>query len=170
MLCHRSQLLWFRYLYITFSRYMFTNTFQIVPQGPKNLKIYWMFQLVTACLLLTFQLPSFHVQLLQTKQMTVLMNHVVCLKDSKNVVRTLYENTKSDSYCSVFGIMFIKKSGFQSCVAAVIFTACPLQVWTCLWCFCELACFLPTSPHKTSPQWRCAQFLDPDSVEQRLRK
>ncbi|PWA23227.1 hypothetical protein CCH79_00002161 [Gambusia affinis] len=40
MLCHRSQLLWFRYLYITFSRYMFTNTFQIVPQGPKNLKIY----------------------------------------------------------------------------------------------------------------------------------
>uniref|UniRef100_A0A3B5LAA8 N-acetylglucosaminylphosphatidylinositol deacetylase n=1 Tax=Xiphophorus couchianus TaxID=32473 RepID=A0A3B5LAA8_9TELE len=40
MLCHRSQLLWFRYLYITFSRYMFTNTFQVVPQGPKNLKIY----------------------------------------------------------------------------------------------------------------------------------
>ncbi|XP_068186969.1 N-acetylglucosaminyl-phosphatidylinositol de-N-acetylase isoform X4 [Antennarius striatus] len=40
MLCHRTQLLWFRYLYIAFSRYMFTNTFQIIPQGPKNLKIY----------------------------------------------------------------------------------------------------------------------------------
>ncbi|XP_072231130.1 N-acetylglucosaminyl-phosphatidylinositol de-N-acetylase [Leuresthes tenuis] len=40
MLCHRTQLLWFRYLYITFSRYMFINTLHIVPQGPKNLKIY----------------------------------------------------------------------------------------------------------------------------------
>ncbi|XP_056253712.1 N-acetylglucosaminyl-phosphatidylinositol de-N-acetylase [Seriola aureovittata] len=40
MLCHRTQLLWFRYLYITFSRYMFVNTFQMIPQGPKNLKIY----------------------------------------------------------------------------------------------------------------------------------
>uniref|UniRef100_A0A3Q1EDK7 N-acetylglucosaminylphosphatidylinositol deacetylase n=1 Tax=Acanthochromis polyacanthus TaxID=80966 RepID=A0A3Q1EDK7_9TELE len=40
MLCHRTQLLWFRYLYITFSRYMLVNTFQIIPQGPKNLKIY----------------------------------------------------------------------------------------------------------------------------------
>uniref|UniRef100_A0A3Q0RP90 N-acetylglucosaminylphosphatidylinositol deacetylase n=1 Tax=Amphilophus citrinellus TaxID=61819 RepID=A0A3Q0RP90_AMPCI len=40
MLCHRTQLLWFRYLYITFSRYMFVNTFQTIPQGPKNLKIY----------------------------------------------------------------------------------------------------------------------------------
>ncbi|XP_068457034.1 N-acetylglucosaminyl-phosphatidylinositol de-N-acetylase [Clinocottus analis] len=40
MFCHRSQLLWFRYLYITFSRYMFINTFQIIPQGPKNLKVY----------------------------------------------------------------------------------------------------------------------------------
>nr|XP_043898102.1 N-acetylglucosaminyl-phosphatidylinositol de-N-acetylase [Solea senegalensis] len=40
MLCHRSQLLWFRYLYITFSRYMFINTFRMIPQGPKNLKIY----------------------------------------------------------------------------------------------------------------------------------
>lgn len=40
MLCHRSQLLWFRYLYIIFSRYMFVNTFQMIPQGPKNLKIY----------------------------------------------------------------------------------------------------------------------------------
>ncbi|XP_035482316.1 N-acetylglucosaminyl-phosphatidylinositol de-N-acetylase isoform X1 [Scophthalmus maximus] len=40
MLCHRTQLLWFRYLYIAFSRYMFINTFQRIPQGPKNLKIY----------------------------------------------------------------------------------------------------------------------------------
>ncbi|XP_026229339.1 N-acetylglucosaminyl-phosphatidylinositol de-N-acetylase-like [Anabas testudineus] len=40
MLCHRTQLLWFRYLYIIFSRYMFINTFQMIPQGPKNLKIY----------------------------------------------------------------------------------------------------------------------------------
>ncbi|XP_047462305.1 N-acetylglucosaminyl-phosphatidylinositol de-N-acetylase [Mugil cephalus] len=40
MLCHRTQLLWFRYLYITFSRYMLVNTFQMIPQGPKNLKIY----------------------------------------------------------------------------------------------------------------------------------
>ncbi|XP_053187002.1 N-acetylglucosaminyl-phosphatidylinositol de-N-acetylase [Scomber japonicus] len=40
MLCHRSQLLWFRYLYISFSRYMYVNTFQLIPQGPKNLKIY----------------------------------------------------------------------------------------------------------------------------------
>ncbi|KAM6907816.1 N-acetylglucosaminyl-phosphatidylinositol de-N-acetylase [Xenentodon cancila] len=40
MLCHRTQLLWFRYLYITFSRYMLINTFHLIPQGPKNLKIY----------------------------------------------------------------------------------------------------------------------------------
>ncbi|XP_034538907.1 N-acetylglucosaminyl-phosphatidylinositol de-N-acetylase [Notolabrus celidotus] len=40
MFCHRTQLLWFRHLYIAFSRYMFINTFQIIPQGPKNLKIY----------------------------------------------------------------------------------------------------------------------------------
>uniref|UniRef100_A0A8C2WXB2 N-acetylglucosaminylphosphatidylinositol deacetylase n=1 Tax=Cyclopterus lumpus TaxID=8103 RepID=A0A8C2WXB2_CYCLU len=40
MFCHRSQLLWFRYLYITFSRYMFGNTFQMIPQGPTNLKMY----------------------------------------------------------------------------------------------------------------------------------
>ncbi|XP_038564249.1 N-acetylglucosaminyl-phosphatidylinositol de-N-acetylase isoform X2 [Micropterus salmoides] len=40
MFCHRTQLLWFRYLYIAFSRYMFVNTFQMIPQGPKNLKIY----------------------------------------------------------------------------------------------------------------------------------
>ncbi|XP_041741550.1 N-acetylglucosaminyl-phosphatidylinositol de-N-acetylase [Coregonus clupeaformis] len=40
MLCHRTQLLWFRYLYIWFSRYMIINTFQVINQGPKNLKIY----------------------------------------------------------------------------------------------------------------------------------
>ncbi|XP_039632667.1 N-acetylglucosaminyl-phosphatidylinositol de-N-acetylase isoform X1 [Perca fluviatilis] len=40
MFCHRTQLLWFRYLYITLSRYMFVNTFQMIPRGPKNLKIY----------------------------------------------------------------------------------------------------------------------------------
>ncbi|XP_059207286.1 N-acetylglucosaminyl-phosphatidylinositol de-N-acetylase [Centropristis striata] len=40
MFCHRTQLVWFRYLYITFSRYMFVNTLQMIPQGPKNLKIY----------------------------------------------------------------------------------------------------------------------------------
>ncbi|XP_041657110.1 N-acetylglucosaminyl-phosphatidylinositol de-N-acetylase [Cheilinus undulatus] len=40
MFCHRSQLLWFRHLYIAFSCYMFVNTFQMIPQGPKNLKIY----------------------------------------------------------------------------------------------------------------------------------
>ncbi|XP_029030566.1 N-acetylglucosaminyl-phosphatidylinositol de-N-acetylase [Betta splendens] len=40
MLCHRTQLLWFRYLYIVFSRYMFVNTFELISQGPKNLKIY----------------------------------------------------------------------------------------------------------------------------------
>lgn len=40
MFCHRSQLLWFRHAYIVFSRYMFVNTFRIIPQGPKNLKIY----------------------------------------------------------------------------------------------------------------------------------
>ncbi|KAK7925694.1 hypothetical protein WMY93_008004 [Mugilogobius chulae] len=40
MLCHRTQLLWFRYLYLMFSRYMFVNTFHLIPQGPKNLKIY----------------------------------------------------------------------------------------------------------------------------------
>ncbi|XP_057676402.1 N-acetylglucosaminyl-phosphatidylinositol de-N-acetylase [Corythoichthys intestinalis] len=40
MLCHRTQLVWFRYLYITFSRYMFVNTFQMIPQGPKVEKMY----------------------------------------------------------------------------------------------------------------------------------
>ncbi|RVE63505.1 hypothetical protein OJAV_G00136840 [Oryzias javanicus] len=40
MLCHGSQLLWFRRLYIAFSRYMFVNTFQVIPRGPKIAKIY----------------------------------------------------------------------------------------------------------------------------------
>ncbi|XP_029704917.1 N-acetylglucosaminyl-phosphatidylinositol de-N-acetylase isoform X3 [Takifugu rubripes] len=40
MFCHRTQLLWFRYLYVTFSRYMYVNTFQSIPQAPRNLKIY----------------------------------------------------------------------------------------------------------------------------------
>ncbi|KAJ7997090.1 hypothetical protein DPEC_G00225310 [Dallia pectoralis] len=40
MLCHRTQLIWFRYLYIWFSRYMFVNTFRVIDQGPKNLKVY----------------------------------------------------------------------------------------------------------------------------------
>ncbi|XP_013875079.1 N-acetylglucosaminyl-phosphatidylinositol de-N-acetylase [Austrofundulus limnaeus] len=40
MMCHRSQLLWFRYLYIAFSRYMFINTFQLIPQELKSLKFY----------------------------------------------------------------------------------------------------------------------------------
>ncbi|KAJ3589421.1 hypothetical protein NHX12_010266 [Muraenolepis orangiensis] len=40
MFCHVSQLLWFRHIYIFFSRYMFVNTFQMLPRGPRNLKIY----------------------------------------------------------------------------------------------------------------------------------
>ncbi|XP_073696078.1 N-acetylglucosaminyl-phosphatidylinositol de-N-acetylase [Garra rufa] len=40
MLCHRSQLLWFRRLYILFSRYMFVNTFQAITVETKNVKIY----------------------------------------------------------------------------------------------------------------------------------
>ncbi|CAL8364123.1 unnamed protein product [Lota lota] len=40
MFCHVTQLLWFRHLYIFFSRYMFVNTFQMLPRGPRNLKIY----------------------------------------------------------------------------------------------------------------------------------
>ncbi|XP_030648903.1 N-acetylglucosaminyl-phosphatidylinositol de-N-acetylase [Chanos chanos] len=40
MLCHRTQLLWFRYLYILFSSYMFVNTFQAIAVETKNLKIY----------------------------------------------------------------------------------------------------------------------------------
>lgn len=40
MLCHHSQLLWFRRLYILFSRYMFMNTFQAVTVETKNVKMY----------------------------------------------------------------------------------------------------------------------------------
>ncbi|XP_051751607.1 N-acetylglucosaminyl-phosphatidylinositol de-N-acetylase [Ctenopharyngodon idella] len=40
MFCHRSQLLWFRRLYILFSRYMFVNTFQAIIVETKNVKIY----------------------------------------------------------------------------------------------------------------------------------
>ncbi|XP_059403157.1 N-acetylglucosaminyl-phosphatidylinositol de-N-acetylase-like [Carassius carassius] len=40
MLCHRSQLLWFRRFYILFSRYMFVNTFQAITVETKNVKIY----------------------------------------------------------------------------------------------------------------------------------
>ncbi|XP_062844741.1 N-acetylglucosaminyl-phosphatidylinositol de-N-acetylase [Trichomycterus rosablanca] len=40
MLCHRSQLLWFRRLYILLSRYMFINTFRAIPVERKNVKIY----------------------------------------------------------------------------------------------------------------------------------
>uniref|UniRef100_A0A8B9H4D8 N-acetylglucosaminylphosphatidylinositol deacetylase n=1 Tax=Astyanax mexicanus TaxID=7994 RepID=A0A8B9H4D8_ASTMX len=40
MLCHRSQLLWFRRLYILFSRYMFINTFKAVAVETKHVKIY----------------------------------------------------------------------------------------------------------------------------------
>ncbi|XP_061104992.1 N-acetylglucosaminyl-phosphatidylinositol de-N-acetylase isoform X2 [Conger conger] len=40
MFCHRSQLLWFRHLYLLLSRYMFTNTFQVISQEEKDWKIY----------------------------------------------------------------------------------------------------------------------------------
>ncbi|XP_076133852.1 N-acetylglucosaminyl-phosphatidylinositol de-N-acetylase [Alosa pseudoharengus] len=40
MFCHRSQLLWFRHLYILFSRYMFVNTFQDIPLSRKDIKVY----------------------------------------------------------------------------------------------------------------------------------
>uniref|UniRef100_A0A673LT50 N-acetylglucosaminylphosphatidylinositol deacetylase n=1 Tax=Sinocyclocheilus rhinocerous TaxID=307959 RepID=A0A673LT50_9TELE len=40
MLCHRSQLLWFRRLYVLFSRYMIVNTFQAITVETKNVKIY----------------------------------------------------------------------------------------------------------------------------------
>lgn len=40
MFCHRSQLLWFRHLYILFSRYMLINTFQAIPISREDLKIY----------------------------------------------------------------------------------------------------------------------------------
>ncbi|KAI4891790.1 hypothetical protein NFI96_001539 [Prochilodus magdalenae] len=37
---HRSQLLWFRRLYILFSRYMFINTFRAITVEIKHVKIY----------------------------------------------------------------------------------------------------------------------------------
>ncbi|KAK1787847.1 hypothetical protein P4O66_016339 [Electrophorus voltai] len=40
MLRHRSQLLWFRRLYLLFSRYMFINTFRAITVETKNVKIY----------------------------------------------------------------------------------------------------------------------------------
>lgn len=40
MFCHRSQLLWFRHLYILFSRYMFVNTFQAIPLSREDIKVY----------------------------------------------------------------------------------------------------------------------------------
>ncbi|KAA0717335.1 N-acetylglucosaminyl-phosphatidylinositol de-N-acetylase [Triplophysa tibetana] len=40
MLCHHSQLVWFRRLYILFSRYMVMNTFQAVAVETKNVKMY----------------------------------------------------------------------------------------------------------------------------------
>ncbi|KAG9339777.1 hypothetical protein JZ751_022443 [Albula glossodonta] len=40
MLCHRSQLLWFRHLYLLFSRYMLINTFRVISQEAKHWKIY----------------------------------------------------------------------------------------------------------------------------------
>ncbi|XP_023688844.1 N-acetylglucosaminyl-phosphatidylinositol de-N-acetylase isoform X1 [Paramormyrops kingsleyae] len=38
MLRHRSQLLWFRHLYLLFSRYMLINTFQVIAAKEKDLK------------------------------------------------------------------------------------------------------------------------------------
>ncbi|KAJ8342887.1 hypothetical protein SKAU_G00328150 [Synaphobranchus kaupii] len=40
MLCHGSQLLWFRRFYMLFSRYMLINTFQVMAQEEKDWKIY----------------------------------------------------------------------------------------------------------------------------------
>ncbi|XP_060768575.1 N-acetylglucosaminyl-phosphatidylinositol de-N-acetylase isoform X3 [Neoarius graeffei] len=40
MLHHRSQLLWFRRLYILFSRYMYINTFRAMPVEKKDVKFY----------------------------------------------------------------------------------------------------------------------------------
>ncbi|KAF4072982.1 hypothetical protein AMELA_G00253760 [Ameiurus melas] len=40
MFHHRSQLLWFRRLYILFSRYMFVNTFRAVPVEKNDVKFY----------------------------------------------------------------------------------------------------------------------------------
>ncbi|KAG7314753.1 hypothetical protein KOW79_022056 [Hemibagrus wyckioides] len=40
MFHHRSQLLWFRHLYILFSRYMFVNTFRAVPVEKNDVRFY----------------------------------------------------------------------------------------------------------------------------------
>ncbi|XP_047664961.1 N-acetylglucosaminyl-phosphatidylinositol de-N-acetylase isoform X2 [Tachysurus fulvidraco] len=40
MLHHRSQLLWFRYVYILLSRYMYVNTFRAVPMEKKKVRFY----------------------------------------------------------------------------------------------------------------------------------
>uniref|UniRef100_A0A0E9T677 Uncharacterized protein n=1 Tax=Anguilla anguilla TaxID=7936 RepID=A0A0E9T677_ANGAN len=36
MFCHRSQLLWFRHLYLLLSRYMLINTFQVISYGKRR--------------------------------------------------------------------------------------------------------------------------------------
>ncbi|KAL4608780.1 N-acetylglucosaminyl-phosphatidylinositol de-N-acetylase isoform X2 [Arapaima gigas] len=40
MFCHHSQLLWYRYIYLLVSRYMFINTFQVITQEEGNFKIH----------------------------------------------------------------------------------------------------------------------------------
>ncbi|KAK2816278.1 hypothetical protein Q7C36_022549 [Tachysurus vachellii] len=40
MLHHRSQLLWFRHVYILLSRYMYVNTFRAVPMEKKKVRFY----------------------------------------------------------------------------------------------------------------------------------
>ena len=45
----------------------------------------------------------------------------------------------------------------------LLITRSPPQGLTCLLWSCELACFLPISPHKTSPLSHYKQYLDQDS-------
>ncbi|KAG5844401.1 hypothetical protein ANANG_G00162130 [Anguilla anguilla] len=40
MFCHRSQLLWFRHLYMLLSRYMLINTFQVISREEKDWEMY----------------------------------------------------------------------------------------------------------------------------------
>ncbi|XP_063058935.1 N-acetylglucosaminyl-phosphatidylinositol de-N-acetylase [Engraulis encrasicolus] len=40
MYCHRSQLVWFRHLYIFFSRYMYINTYKSILAEKRDFKIY----------------------------------------------------------------------------------------------------------------------------------
>uniref|UniRef100_A0A0E9S0P0 Uncharacterized protein n=1 Tax=Anguilla anguilla TaxID=7936 RepID=A0A0E9S0P0_ANGAN len=40
MFCHRSQLLWFRHLYLLLSRYMLINTFQVISREEKDWEMY----------------------------------------------------------------------------------------------------------------------------------